>query len=89
MIFFIDILYRFLVPLPVFWSYLYLLPVSVSGALPALRRGLQLREQCPYRPIGDRRRYSNRDCNQPGAFEEEAIWHHQSRHCRGQFADAK
>lgn len=46
--------------------------------------GLQLWQQHPDRPAGDRRGHSNRDCDQPGAFEEKAIRHHQSRHRGGE-----
>lgn len=59
-------------------------PFYLLGVIPPSGRGLQLREQCTDWLVGDRSGHSNRDCDQPGAFEEEAIWHHQSWHCGGE-----
>lgn len=59
-------------------------PFFLIGVIPPPGRGLQLREQCTDRLVGDRSGHSNCDRDQPGASEEEAIWHHQSRHCGGE-----
>lgn len=53
------------------------------GVLPPPGRGLQLREQCADCFAGDRGGHSNCDCDQSGAFEEEAIRHHQPWHRGG------
>lgn len=58
-------------------------PFYLIGVLSPPGRGFQLREQCTNRLAGDRGGHSNCDRDQPGAFEEEAIRHHQPWHRGG------
>lgn len=58
-------------------------PFYMLGVLSPPGRGLQFWEQCTDWLAGDRCGHSNCDCDQSGAFEEEAIRHHQSWHRRG------
>ncbi len=55
-----------------------------AGDVPPPGGWFQLRKQHSDWPDGDCRGHSDRDCDQSGAAEEEAVRHHQSRHCGGE-----